>query len=54
MSLFPLYFINEAFPFIWYLKPLISSKHSLKKSLMFDLLGSNWAKGSFESTISTL
>ena len=53
MSQFCLCYLNKTFTVIWYLKPFISSKRSLKKSLMLDLLASNSAKGSFESTIST-
>ena len=37
-------FFNKIFTDIWYLKPLISSNKSLNKSLILDLLASNWAK----------
>ena len=51
---FSLCFPNKTFIVIWYLRPSISSNKSLNKSLMFDLLASNWAKGSFEFIISIL
>ena len=44
-------FLNKPFTVIWYLQPLTLSKRPLNKSLMLDIVASNWAKGSFESTI---
>ena len=48
---FFLSFLNKPFTVIWYLQPLTLSKGPLNKSLMLDIVASNWAKGSFESTI---
>ena len=49
-----LVFFNITFSVIWYLKPFVSFKRSLNKSLIIDLLTSNYLIGSFFSTISTL
>ena len=49
-----LYFFNKTFTIIWHLKPFVSFKRSLNKSLILDLLASNCTVKSFLSTISTL
>ena len=41
------FFYNVAFSVIWYLKPFVSFKRSLSKSLILDLLASNCSVGSF-------
>ena len=51
MSPISLHFHNKSFTFVLYLKPSTSSKKSLKKYLMLDLLASNSAKEFFESII---
>ena len=47
MSSFGLYFLNVTFSIIWYLKPFVSSKTSINKSLILDLLASDCVIGSF-------
>ena len=47
MPTFSLYFLNKTFAVIWYSKPLISFKESLKKSSILGLLDVNWTDGSF-------
>ena len=53
MSPFALCLLNKTSTVIWYLKRLILSKKSVKKSSILDLLASNWTKGSDGSIIST-
>ena len=48
-----LYFFNKTFTVIWYLKPFVSFKRSLSKSLILSLLAFNCKIGSFLSIIST-
>ena len=51
ISILGLYFFNITFSVIWYLKPLLSFKRSLNKSLILDLLSFNCLIGSFFSII---
>ena len=43
----PLSFFDKSLTVIWYLKPFVLSKRSLSKSLILDLLASNWIIRSF-------
>ena len=47
-------FLKKTFTLIWYLKPFVSFKRLLNKSLILDLLASNCTIGSFLSIISIL
>ena len=54
MFSFSISLLNKVLTLTWYLKPFISFKRSLNKSLMLYLIASNGIIGSLKSIISTL